>query len=511
MSNWMGEPDVIAVGDEFVLNLFPDVSYVATIDRVSTDVNDTLSIRGRLQGYEGGYVIISCSDQEGVYASIEVPEEDKEYVVLKAEDESYYVADVDLEDMSVRPDAPPLAPPSSSREEQTQTASSEGYMVASTLGPDDPATITVMIVYSPAAKDLVGSSGMNNRIAQAMEHAQLTLDNSDTGVTLQLVHSAQVDFTELGTGGLNLGALANPTDGCMDEVHQWRNAYHADLVQLFCVVNNVAGISYLLSNESGTPDWAFSLADIRYAGGLTPIHEMRHNMGCGHHKQDSQPGPGLFDYSAGWRFFWFWPSCTVMAYTDDYRRQIAYFSNPDVTYHGIQTGDPEDADNARTIREVKHVVAAYRTSGGGGCPFLQVWDGSEYVDEGLLDIHNAEATDVIYEHAVATVPEPISGRYAFRLTEHPMTISDIDQVQLRAILEDGTMQELPLRKAWHSEDSNVRNLLLYSDDLRVEELGADHNGGTSQSIDLEFAAIGPNTKAVAFIFTIEGYNPFYKI
>jgi len=92
-----------------------------------------------------------------------------------------------------------------------------------------------------------------------------------------------------------------------------------------------------------------------------------------------------------------------------------------------------------------------------------------------------------------------------------MTISDIDQVQLRAILEDGTMQELPLRKAWHSEDSNVRNLLLYSDDLRVEELGADHNGGTSQSIDLEFAAIGPNTKAVAFIFTIEGYNPFYKI
>jgi hypothetical protein len=52
----------------------------------------------------------------------------------------------------------------------------------------------------------------------------------------------------------------------------------------------------------------------------------------------------------------------------------------------------------------------------------------------------------------------------------------------------------------------VRNLLLKSDDRIIEEKGADHNGGTSQSIDLEFAALGPNTKAGAFIFTIEGNN-----
>jgi len=148
--------------------------------------------------------------------------------------------------------------------------------------------------------------------------------------------------------------------------------------------------------------------------------------------------------------------------------------------------------------------------GGGGCPFLQVWDGSDYVDEGLLDIHNAEGVDVTYEHALTNVPEPLDGTYVFRLTEHPQTISDIDQVQLHAILEDGTIEELRLKRAWHSEDDNVRNLLLKSDDRRVEEKGADHNGGTSQSIDLEFKALGPNTKAVAFIFTIEGNNMILK-
>jgi len=150
------------------------------------------------------------------------------------------------------------------------------------------------------------------------------------------------------------------------------------------------------------------------------------------------------------------------------------------------------------------------STGGGGCPFLQVWDGSDYVDEGLLNIHNAEGVDVTYEHTLATMPEPVNGRYAFRLTEHPKTISDIDQVQLHAILEDGTVEELPLRKAWHSEDGNVLNLLRRSDDRRVEELGADHNGGTSQSIDLEFAALRSNAKAVAFVFMIEGNNMIIK-
>lgn len=147
---------------------------------------------------------------------------------------------------------------------------------------------------------------------------------------------------------------------------------------------------------------------------------------------------------------------------------------------------------------------------GGGCPFLQVWDGSGYVEEGLLDIHNAEGVDVIYEQALATVPEPVNGGYAFRLIEHPMTISDIDQVQLHAMLEGGTIVELQLKKAWHSEDGNVRNMLLNSDDWRVEEKGADHNGGTSHSIDLKFAALDPDTNVIAFVFRIEGYNLYIK-
>jgi hypothetical protein len=151
-----------------------------------------------------------------------------------------------------------------------------------------------------------------------------------------------------------------------------------------------------------------------------------------------------------------------------------------------------------------------KSTGGGGCPFLYVWDGNDYVDEGPLDIHNAEGVDVTYEHVLMTVPEPVNGAYKFRLVEHPKTISHIDRVQLRVVLEDGTVEEFPLISAQHSEDGNAINLLLKSDDNRVEEKGADLNGGVSQSIGLKFAALGPHGEAVAFIFTIEGYNMICK-
>lgn len=152
----------------------------------------------------------------------------------------------------------------------------------------------------------------------------------------------------------------------------------------------------------------------------------------------------------------------------------------------------------------------FHSSGGGGCPFLQVWDGSDYVDEGFLDIHNAEGVDVTYEHMLMTMPEWINGCYVLRLTEHPVTISDIDQVQLRAVLEDGTVREFPLVSARHSEDGSVLDLLHKSDDRRAEEKGADYNDGMSQSIELKFAALGPEMEAVGFIFTIEGNNMFCK-
>lgn len=149
--------------------------------------------------------------------------------------------------------------------------------------------------------------------------------------------------------------------------------------------------------------------------------------------------------------------------------------------------------------------------GGGGCPILSVWNGTDYFEEGLLDIHNSDGVDVTYEHTLVTTPQRENGAYLLRLTEHPQTHSYIDEVKLYAIFEDGTMKELPLIWAWHSEDGNVLPQLLHSDDWKADTLGADLNNGTSQSIDLKFAAHSPNLEIIGFVFEVEGNNRISKL
>ena len=55
----------------------------------------------------------------------------------------------------------------------------------------------------------------------------------------------------------------------------------------------------------------------------------------------------------------------------------------------------------------------------------------------------------------------------------------------------------------------VRKLLCSSDDLKVEELGADHNNGVSETIDLEFDT-DRETNFLEFRFIIEGNNLIVK-
>ena len=147
--------------------------------------------------------------------------------------------------------------------------------------------------------------------------------------------------------------------------------------------------------------------------------------------------------------------------------------------------------------------------GGGGCPILFVYDGTEYIEEVLLDIHNPEGIDVETIHTLITKPEAINQRYLLRLIEHPKTISHIDKVQLFGRLPHGQLTPLSLTSAVHSALGQVKWTLLLSDDVRVDILGADHNEGSSEFIELEFNAPA-QTNFIEFIFVIEGYNIYVK-
>ena len=147
------------------------------------------------------------------------------------------------------------------------------------------------------------------------------------------------------------------------------------------------------------------------------------------------------------------------------------------------------------------------TPTGGGCPILSVFDGQGFADEGLLDIHADE--DVTKSFLLQSTPLRMNNKYHLRLTEHPQTYSHLDCVKLYARLDNGKVKELPLTSAIHSSLGNVKDDMKHSDDIRVDVLGADHNGGTSEYIDLQFAA-PPGWDIVEYIFWIDGHNAITK-
>jgi len=252
---------------------------------------------------------------------------------------------------------------------------------------DDEITIDLMIVYSRAAvswSSISSFGSIEGVIAQSMALSQGALDNSDVGVRLRLVHSAQVEYEEAVNGENGEPLLrkltASPTfslgsdfDNSMDEVHTLRDQYGADIVAgYFQYINDVGGIAWRLSNPAGFPQFGFSVNRVQQiATGYTLIHEIGHNVGIAHARNQQASGAaavgGLFEYSVGYRTgSGFEGFNTIMAYAEGIENEAPLFSSPDLTFLDAPAGSPVDdfvsgyTDARRNWREIKSVIASYR-------------------------------------------------------------------------------------------------------------------------------------------------------
>jgi len=162
-----------------------------------------------------------------------------------------------------------------------------------------------------------------------------------------------------------------------------------------------------------------------------------------------------------------------------------------------------------TMNENKAVVAHFVLEDEGGCPMLYVFKDGEFLYEGLLNIHDPNGTDIIYGETLSVIPIKTNGGYLFTLEEHPQTISSIDEVKLFAV-EDGESRELNLVSAVHSDGTNVKQALSFSDDVDAVTRGSDHTGTISETISLKFEAPTTTADADYFIFQIEGNNKIIK-
>ena len=385
----------IDAGDTLTITHFGQSTVGATIQRTNINRNGTRSITALLKDING-YLVLATTENRSL-GSIFLPGENLYYKIIShPHTNKHYILELDAHDRDIiqgQAANKKLKAPVD-HDQHGQNYNTPRYLPAS---PPEHATIDIMVVYTPAAKAWANQhgGGIENIIALSMANTQLVHDNSQTMVNFSLAYTGLADYTETGITQIDLWRLtASPTynpygasvgggygiPGYLNEVHELRNHYSADLCVLFTNTQDTGGMAHTLSSKHGQPKHAFSIVRVQQAAfSYTKAHETGHNLGCHHHKdQQAQPGPTSWtnwpdnSWSAGWRgqsndnqFY-----CTVMTYESGLffndgitHTRVPYYSSPGLSYRGSPAGHPNDGDNVRTIRKTKDVVSTYRVPG----------------------------------------------------------------------------------------------------------------------------------------------------
>jgi hypothetical protein len=179
-------------------------------------------------------------------------------------------------------------------------------------------------------------------------------------------------------------------------------------------------------------------------------------------------------------------------FTDNNDRSHLLKATAELAYYTVQGGSVESSATISTTATLEFRVSG---GGGGGCPTLFAWDGTEYAEEGFLDIH-AES-DVTVQHEIQNTLALKHGVYKLQLRELDNYTSHIDQVKLYAVDYEGEWHLCPLTYAYHNLLGKVKHTLRFDDDHRVDLK-------PREVITLKFGQ--PECETAYFMFEINGYN-----
>ena len=348
------------------LTLFDGLTLTALRERVDEPPAGGYVWVGRLPGEDGGRVTLAV--RNGVLAG-SVWRLGREWIAIR------YTGQADAYNLyELTPDAPepggpdhlvPDAPPAGPTQPHAPAACQE-----------DGSVIDVLVAYTTAARESAGGqAALESLISQRI--ADINTANSDSAAVFQwrLVHTAEVDYLESGSISDDLTHLQAPNDGFLDEVHDLRDAYKADLVALLIAEgsNNSCGYAYQMNALDGWfQEYGFGVTALDYPGDytcgpLTLAHEFGHNLGNAHDRANAA-GAVLFPYSYGYQS----PNETfrdIMSYDcPGGCPRINQWANPDVWYEGEPTGvdfesDPANAaDVVRSMDGARLIAANFRAN-----------------------------------------------------------------------------------------------------------------------------------------------------
>ncbi|MCH8558001.1 MAG: T9SS type A sorting domain-containing protein [Balneolia bacterium] len=378
--------DAVSADSKLDVSLFDNTSVTFEVSRLSSHLNQTQSAITKAVDGRSVYMVSAWQDER--YASNIIDYENGRFYTIRYSDEHgvHLLSEISYEQMDVLQCG--LDHSAMDKQHEMMHLAGEGRpvpfpQIPTELLDETTATIDVMLVYTPFAAQWAQANegGIDVSVSLMMAMSQLAMDLSEIDLEFRLVALKEVDYDERDesslthiqrlTAGPHLD-LGEEFSGYMEEVHEYRDQYGADLVGMLAVISDVGGLAWILNNPQGLPDFGFSFNRIQQlTRTFTLVHEFGHNFGSNHSRlQNSNPAPeagGLFEYSTGWR--WTGDNGTsyasVMAYNEG-SIPAPVFSSPDLSWGGGQAGTLNDptgpADNARSIQEIRHVIAGYRAN-----------------------------------------------------------------------------------------------------------------------------------------------------
>ena len=225
---------------------------------------------------------------------------------------------------------------------------------SATKRTDAMPVIDVLVAYTRRAR--VEAGNVSALIRHAIDQFNRVLANSMVQARARLIHSYQTEYTEDDDINVDMNRLLSTDDAHLDRIHAVRDRHGADVVVLirgyhpsWCwYAYGPHGDRYAASvvNQSCAGDYGLARAFGWNLGAYrNPEASSNHRFPYGH---------ALCHDPGNWR--------TLMSNNSNGSCPVVqpYLSNPDVSFMGTPTGDPETRNNARVISETAPVVAGYR-------------------------------------------------------------------------------------------------------------------------------------------------------
>ena len=406
-------------------NLAADVSYRVIVEH-SAPTSSGYSLAGRIADMPEGRMVLVVNGailagtlwtRDGIYA---IRTEGAGVHILEKVDPSQAPP---LAEPRVLPypnpsrvEKPPIvrkpALPAPSAQTQAQTQAQDNAQGS--------AQIDVLVLWTPEARAISGGlAQVRAAVDQMVATANDAYRAGGVAQRVRLAGAAELNYRNATLEDID--RLPNDSNGFLDEIHQIRDSYAADIVSLV-VEFEIGGIATLMAEL--VPEFealAFNMVNITSEPTIF-AHELGHNMGLQHdrytvRKSLPKDGPGdenkdvklaLFPYSFGYvnqRAFDGASDCwhTIMAYPDHCddsgltALSLPRFSHPDQNYPaaggdplGVPVNAPETpltgpTHAVRSLNESRHVVAAFR-NGAERCDYTL-----SVADEELSDDDNVEA------------------------------------------------------------------------------------------------------------------------